>query len=149
MIGSATTWQATTTCGAGSRCMAAAGELVKRSYAVSLDRPYDKKGRSLLYAFEIPLVRVAEESGVPLAWMTNIDITLNPNLLDGAVAAVSGGHDEVLVDPVPRRTHSIARRRGQPRVLRCEWLLLAGADPDSVPTPTSSSLVTNRPHWTR
>jgi hypothetical protein len=94
MIGSATTWQAYNLWGGKSLYGGEAGELVKRSYAVSLDRPYDKKGRSLLYAFEIPLVRVAEESGVPLAWMTNIDITLNPNLLDGAVAAVSGGHDE-------------------------------------------------------
>ena len=94
VIGSATTWQAYNLWGGKSLYGGEAGEMGDRSYAVSFDRPYDEKGRTLLYAFEIPIARVAEEAGVPLAWMTNIDITLSPTLLDGAKAAASTGHDE-------------------------------------------------------
>ncbi len=94
VVGSATTWQAYNRWGGKSLYGGEAGEMADRSYAVSFDRPYDEKGRTLLYAFEVPLARVAEEAGVPLAWMTNVDITLNPNLLMGAKAAVSTGHDE-------------------------------------------------------
>jgi hypothetical protein len=37
---------------------------------------------------------VAEAAGIPLSWMTNIDVGFNPALLDGATGAVSTGHDE-------------------------------------------------------
>ena len=82
--------------------------------------------------------------------MTNIDITLNPNLLDGAVAAVSGGHDEYW--SIPYRD-ALTRLRDAGGNLAffgangCYWRVRI---PDSVPTQSrSSSLVTNRPHWTR
>ena len=94
MIASATTWQAYNQWGGRSLYGNMTGNIAERSYAVSFDRPYDRRGRGLLYAFEIPIMRVAEEAGVPLAYMTNVDITLNPNILDGATAAVSTGHDE-------------------------------------------------------
>ncbi len=101
MIASATTWQAYNQWGGRSLYGNLAGNREERSYAVSFDRPYDRRGRGLLYAFEIPIMRVAEEAGVPLAYMTNIDVTLNPNLIEGAKAAISTGHDEYW--PVPYR----------------------------------------------
>lgn len=94
MIASATTWQAYNQWGGRSLYGNTSGNMAERSYAVSFDRPYDRRGRGLLYAFEIPIMRVAEEAGVPLAYLTNIDVTLNPNVLEGAKAAVSTGHDE-------------------------------------------------------
>lgn len=94
VICSAATWQAYNLWGGRSLYGNTALNLAERSYAVSFDRPYNERGRGLLYSFEIPVARVAEESGVPLAWMTNIDVTLNPNILDGAKGAASTGHDE-------------------------------------------------------
>ncbi len=101
VVFSATTWQAYNIWGGRSLYGNANTDFAQRSYAVSFDRPYDNQGIGKVHAFEVPLARVAEESGVPLAWFSNIDITQNPALLDGAVAAVSTGHDEYW--PVPYR----------------------------------------------
>ncbi|MEI6621595.1 MAG: N,N-dimethylformamidase beta subunit family domain-containing protein [Actinomycetes bacterium] len=94
VVVSATTWQAYNLWGDRSLYRSAGGAFEGRSSAVSFDRPYGDTALTLLNAFEIPIVRVAEESGVPLAWFANTDIALDPPLLEGALAAVSTGHDE-------------------------------------------------------
>lgn len=108
VIGSATTWQAYNLWGGRSLYRSANGTFADRSYAVSFDRPFDKTGRTLLYAFEIPIMRVAEESGVPVAWATNVDIAEDPAFLTGAAGAVSTGHDEYW--PIPYR-NALAKLR--------------------------------------
>lgn len=108
VVGSATTWQAYNLWGGRSLYRSANGSFADRSYAVSFDRPFDKTGRTLLYAFEIPIMRVAEESGVQLAWATNVDIADNPAFLTGATGAVSTGHDEYW--PIPYR-NALAKLR--------------------------------------
>ncbi len=108
VVASVTTWQAYNLWGGRSLYRNEGGGFDGRSYAVSTHRPFDKTGRSLLYAFEIPVVRVAEQSGVPLSYLTNIDLSLTPELLDGARGAVSTGHDEYW--SVPYRD-SLARFR--------------------------------------
>lgn len=65
-----------------------------RSYAVSLDRPIDADRVGFLMRFEVTLARAAEAAGVPVAWMTNIDIAQHPELVQGAAGLVSPGHDE-------------------------------------------------------
>lgn len=65
-----------------------------RSFAVNTNRPLDELGWRLLYSFETPVVRIAEESGVPVAYVSNLDVALDPSILDGAKAIVSTGHDE-------------------------------------------------------
>lgn len=101
-IFSATTWQAYNLWGDRSLYRGGdSGAFDGRSEAVSFDRPYDKTARAVIESFETPLVRVAEESGVPLAWFANTDIALDPNLLTDARAAISTGHDEYW--PVPYR----------------------------------------------
>lgn len=94
VIASVTTWQAYNLWGGRSLYNNVGGGFDGRSYAVNTNRPFDEKGRGKIYAFEIPVVRVAEESGVPLAYLTNIDLSLAPEQLAGAVGAVSTGHDE-------------------------------------------------------
>ncbi len=110
VIASVTTWQAYNLWGGRSLYQSAAGGFEDRSYAVSTNRPFDRTGRGLIYAFEVPAVRVAEESGVPLAYLTNVDLSLAPEQLNGAAGAVSTGHDEYW--SVPYR-NSLAKLRDE------------------------------------
>jgi hypothetical protein len=57
-----------------------------RSLAVSLDRPFDLNGAFLFLAHERPLIQLAERLGVPLAYVTSMEIAAEPRLLDGASA---------------------------------------------------------------
>lgn len=111
VIASVTTWQAYNLWGGRSLYTEEGGGFDGRSYAVNTNRPFDGRGRGLLYAFEIPVVRVAEESGVPLAYMTNIDLSLAPEQLAGAAGAVSTGHDEYWSIPY-RKSLAALRNRG-------------------------------------
>ena len=45
---------------------------------------------------DAPLVRQAERAGLPLAWVTDLDLAERPELMDGATAVVLGGHAEYL-----------------------------------------------------
>ena len=65
-----------------------------RSYAVSFDRPYDQTGAALFLYFDQPPVALAESTGVPLAYETDLDLDKHPGLLAGARAVISLGHDE-------------------------------------------------------
>lgn len=65
-----------------------------RSFAVSLDRPVASANIPFLMSYEVSLARAAEAAGVPLAWMTNVDVTLDPKMITGARGLVSPGHDE-------------------------------------------------------
>lgn len=79
-----------------------------RSYAVSLDRPIAPLWVDFLMSYEIPLARAADAAGVPLAWMSNIDISLQPDLLANARGALSPGHDEYW--PLPYRKALVSLR---------------------------------------
>ncbi|MDP3972333.1 MAG: hypothetical protein Q8P61_05405, partial [Candidatus Nanopelagicales bacterium] len=65
-----------------------------RSFAVSLDRPVASANIPFLMSYEVSLARAVEAAGVPLAWMTNIDVDRDPGLIDGARGLLSPGHDE-------------------------------------------------------
>ncbi len=65
-----------------------------RSYRVSFDRPYDREGAHFLIQSELPLIQLAERSGVPLAYLTSVDLATDPAALAGARGIVSAGHDE-------------------------------------------------------
>jgi hypothetical protein len=65
-----------------------------RSYRVSFDRPYDREGAHFLIQSESPLIQLAERSGVPLAYLTSVDLATDPKALAGARGMVSAGHDE-------------------------------------------------------
>lgn len=107
------TWQAYNTWGEydlynGPGGMADYGN---RSLAVSLDRPFDDDGAPLFLIYERNVIELAERMGLPLAYVTSMDIAAQPDLLDGASALVSLGHDEYW-SPVERAQVTAARNAG-------------------------------------
>jgi hypothetical protein len=65
-----------------------------RSREVTFDRPYDTDGAQWFLSYELAPIALAERSGVPLAYETDVDINQNPSLLNGSRAVISLGHDE-------------------------------------------------------
>ena len=82
-----------------------------RSYRVTFDRPYDREGAHFLIQSELPLIQLAERSGVPLAYLTSVDLATDPDALTGARGMVSAGHDEYWT-PAMRAAVTKARDAG-------------------------------------
>ncbi|MFG1960900.1 N,N-dimethylformamidase beta subunit family domain-containing protein [Nonomuraea sp. NPDC049028] len=91
LVNAVTTWQAYNLWG-GRSLYQGPGGFDDRSRKVTFDRPYDTSGARLFLDFELSAIELAERSGVPLAYLTSLD--LRPGVLDGARAVVSLGHDE-------------------------------------------------------
>jgi len=90
-----TTWQAYNAAGGYSLYHGPNGAYATRSYAVSFDRPIDYGGGSGdFYGNELPVVALTERLGLKVAYVTDTDLDADPQLLDGARALVSLGHDE-------------------------------------------------------
>jgi len=89
-----TTWQAYNTWGGYSLYQGPDGLPSDRGYAVSFDRPYDGDGAVRFLAFDEATIALAERTGVPLAYETDVDLDQHPGLLAGARAVISLGHDE-------------------------------------------------------
>jgi hypothetical protein len=104
------TWQAYNTFGEHDLYIGPGG-YSDRSYVVSLDRPGDYDGAYLFMVYERKLVNLAEHLGLPLAYMTAMDIASDPHSLDGASALISPGHDEYWT-PQERATVTAARNKG-------------------------------------
>jgi hypothetical protein len=83
-----------------------------RARVVSFDRPYEREGGAAdFFAEEQPLLSYAERLGLPLAYISSVDLDLDPHLLDGARAVVSEAHDEYW-SPGMRAVLVHARDRG-------------------------------------
>jgi hypothetical protein len=82
-----------------------------RSYAVSFDRPYDGNGAEKYFFFEDAIVHRAERLGLPLAYITNVELGRDRHLLHGARGLVSLGHDEYWTADMKRNAEA-ARDRG-------------------------------------
>ncbi len=89
-----TTWQAYNTWGGYSLYQGRDGLPSDRGYAVSFDRPYDGDGAVRFLAFDEAAIALAERTGVPLAYETDVDIDQHPKILTGTRAIISLGHDE-------------------------------------------------------
>ena len=105
------TWQAYNTWGGYDLYKGPDGSYGTRSYAVSLDRPYDQEGAYLFMVYERKLINLAERLGLPLAYLTSMDIASDRHALDGASALASLGHDEYW-SPPERATVTAARDAG-------------------------------------
>ena len=105
------TWQAYNTWGGYDLYTGPAGEYDDRALAVSLDRPYDQDGAYLFMVYERKLVNLAERTGLPLAYLTSMDIASDARALDGASALISPGHDEYW-SPPERANVTAARDAG-------------------------------------
>ena len=83
-----------------------------RARVVSFDRPYDREqGAADFFAEEQPLLSDAERLGLPLAYLSSVDLDLDPQVLDGARAVISEAHDEYW-SPGMRAALTRARDRG-------------------------------------
>ncbi|MDX3003273.1 hypothetical protein PWY87_16415 [Kribbella solani] len=71
-----------------------------RAHRVTFDRPYDGNGARTLVQSELPLIQLAERSGVRLAYLTSVDVATDPTALTGARGMVSLGHDEYWTVPM-------------------------------------------------
>ncbi|MDR8413424.1 hypothetical protein MTP10_32405 [Nonomuraea sp. 3-1Str] len=106
LVNAVTTWQAHNTW--GGRDLATGGGPAPK---VTFDRPYDGTGADFFTAYERHAVAVAERSGVPLAYLTSVDLT--PGALRGARAVVSPGWDAYW-SPDMRAALTRAGRSGAP-----------------------------------
>jgi hypothetical protein len=102
------TWQAYNTWGGYDLYVGPAGQYANRSLAVSLDRPGNVDGAYLFMVYERKVVNLAERMGLPLAYLTSMDIASDSHALDGASALISLGHDEYWSPP--ERAHVTAAR---------------------------------------
>ena len=93
LVNAVTTWQAYNTWGDYSLYTGPKG-FADRARAVSFDRPYDGSGADQFFAYEQPLVALAEKMGLPLAYATDIELATKPQLFQGARAVIFLGHDE-------------------------------------------------------
>ncbi|MEW2414645.1 N,N-dimethylformamidase beta subunit family domain-containing protein [Streptomyces sp. NPDC046866] len=95
VVNSVATWQAYNRWGGADLYKGATGKKASRSLAVSFDRPYQSgRGAGQFLLYEAPLLALAERMGLPLAYVTGVDVARDPALLCGAVGVVSLGHDE-------------------------------------------------------
>jgi len=110
---STATWQAYNTWGGYNLYNGPGGvaDYSNRSLAVSLDRPFDANGASAFLDHERALIQLAERLGLPLAYVTSMEIATDPHLLDGASALFSLGHDEYWTPP-ERANVTAARNAG-------------------------------------
>jgi hypothetical protein len=110
---STSTWQAYNTWGGYDLYNGPGGlsDYDNRSLVVSLDRPYDLNGAFLFLAHERPVIQLAERLGIPLAYVTSMEVATEPNLLNGASAFFSLGHDEYWT-PAERWSVTDARNAG-------------------------------------
>ena len=65
----------------------------------------------MFLTYERNVVKLAERMGLPLAYLTGMDIAADPHLLDGASALISPGHDEYWT-PAERAHVTAARDAG-------------------------------------
>jgi hypothetical protein len=111
VVNAVTTWQAYNRWGGYSLYASAGGRFQDRSRAVSFDRPYQQKdmqGAGDFLFFELPFLRFAEHTGLPLGYATDVDLHADPALLEGARAMVTLGHDEYWSQQ--ERDHATAAR---------------------------------------
>lgn len=87
-----TTWAAYNDWG-GRSLYGGPGGFADRSYGASFDRPYAQDWQ-IWYEFDVPIVRVLEDAGVPIGYTTVSALAQQSNGLRGAAGAISNGHDE-------------------------------------------------------
>src|SRR6266566_816978 len=76
-----TTWQAYNAWGGYSLYQGPDGLPSDRGYAVSFDRPYDQNGAGRFLFFDESAIALAERTGIPLAYETDVDLDQHPGFL--------------------------------------------------------------------
>jgi hypothetical protein len=88
------------------------GTYANRGRRVSFDRPISyNHGAGAYFQLEFPLVVLAERLGLPLGYVSSVDLHMHTGVLDGARAVVSEAHDEYW-SPAMRAAVTTARNQG-------------------------------------
>ena len=112
LVSPVTTWQAYNRWGCCNLYAGGNGTFATRSRAVSFDRPYEAEhGAGEFLDRELPVLSEAERLHLRLDYVTSIDLEQDPQLLDGATAVISMGHDEYW-SPAMRTAVTTARDAG-------------------------------------
>jgi hypothetical protein len=110
LVSSVGTWQAYNQWG-GANLYRGSGSAVRRSRAVSFDRPYDNRGLGVGLQYELPLISVLEQKPVTYAYASDLDLGSHPEVLTGARGVILLGHSEYWT-PTMRANVVAARDRG-------------------------------------
>ena len=112
LVSAVTSYQAYNGWGRYSLYGGPGGSFADRGRRVTFDRPLSYgHGAGAYFQLELPLVAFAERLGLPLAYLTSVDLDLDPGVLAGARAMISEGHDEYW-SPAMRAAVTQARDRG-------------------------------------
>ena len=111
LVSAVTSYQAYNGWGGYSLYGGPGGTFANRGRRVTFDRPLSyNNGAGAYFQLELPLVTFAERLGLPLAYLTSVDLDLYPGVLAGARAMISEGHDEYWS---PAMRAAVTRARGQ------------------------------------
>ena len=112
LVSAVTSYQAYNGWGRYSLYGGPGGSFADRGRRVTFDRPLSyNNGAGAYFQLELPLVAFAERLGLPLAYLTSVDLDLYPDVLAGARAVISEGHDEYW-SPAMRAAVTRARDQG-------------------------------------
>ena len=112
LVSAVTSYQAYNGWGRYSLYGGPGGSFADRGRRVTFDRPMSYgHGAGAYFQLEFPLVAFAERLGLPLAYLTSVDLDLHPGVLAGARAMISEGHDEYW-SPAMRAAVTRARDQG-------------------------------------
>jgi len=104
-------WQAYNKWGGYSTYAGANGSMATRARVVSFDRPYDAGGGAADFLGEAQVIAQAEKLGLKLAYLTDVDLHEQPDVLTGANGVISLLHDEYYSNQM-RAALTRARDRG-------------------------------------
>jgi hypothetical protein len=113
-VSAVTSWQAYNLWGGCSLYECPGDRSRARANVVSFDRPYAREyqnGSADLLDHELGLVALIEELGLPVSYVTDIDLHSRPALATGHRAILSPAHDEYYTTAM-RRTLEAARSKG-------------------------------------
>ena len=112
LVSAVTSYQAYNGWGQYSLYGGPGGSFADRGRRVTFDRPLSyNNGAGAYFQLELPLVTFAERLGLPLAYLTSVDLDLYPDVLAGARAMISEAHDEYW-SPAMRAAVTRARDQG-------------------------------------
>jgi hypothetical protein len=114
LVNAVTTWQAYNGWGGCSLYECRGDRSRARANVVSFDRPYDRayhNGSADLLDHELSLIALAEQMGLSVSYVTDVDLHERPELMLAQRAVLSLGHDEYYTTQM-RRTLEAARDRG-------------------------------------
>jgi hypothetical protein len=93
-VSSVMTWQAYNQWGGSSLYKGADGSRESKADVVSFERPYDGDGSGQFRYMEQPLITMAEQLGLDINYVTDVDVDQNVNIFQHSNSIVLGGHSE-------------------------------------------------------